>query len=219
MKTNTCILKVAIINIAIILLTGSAFSDELEFSQASIILEHNAVDHDAEIVAVVKGGDEGLVKLKIFAPDGKSILDVSTEEMIVGLREFSIESAEPDMANVIHSYPEGLYSIQGITVSGKKLRASVKFSHQLPGLPKLQLNKKAGQITWSPVSGATKYMVELEREIEDKDIMKLRIELPPTIRSFSIPKAFLVPGDYQIGILTYGVNGNITVVEEEFSLH
>jgi hypothetical protein len=145
-------------------------------------------------------------------------LYLSTEETIVGLREFGIESAEPDMADVINTYPEGMYTIEGITISGKKLSASVKFSNKLPGLPKLHLNKKAGQITWSPVSGAVKYMVELEREVEDKDVMKLKIELPPAIRSFSIPKAFLVPGDYQLGIRTYEVNGNITVVEEEFSL-
>ncbi len=102
MKKYNYFLKVSIITISIILSSASAFSNDMEFSQASIILEHNATDRDAEIVAFVKGGDEGLVILKIYAPNGKTILDLSTDERIVGLREFAIESAEPDMADVIN---------------------------------------------------------------------------------------------------------------------
>lgn len=189
-----------------------------EFAEASIILEHNATDGDAEIVVYVKGGDEGLATLKVYAPDGRTMVDVSTQDTVIGLREFAVESAEPGIADVIGAYPEGSYRIEGVTIGGDRLHASAGLSHKLPSPPELQVSKAARTVTWSATQGAVKYSIELEREVGDEDVMKMTIELPATVRSFAIPKAFLVPGDYQVGVAVHGANGNIVVVEQEFSM-
>lgn len=190
----------------------------LEFPEASIILEHNATDGDAEIVVFVKGGDEGLAKLRVYAPDGTAVLDLSTQDRTVGLREFTVESAEPGVAKVISAYPEGIYRIEGVTLGGARLHASASLSHQLPSRPELEVSKTEKTVTWSSVAGAVGYRIELEREVDGEDVMKLTIDLPATAGSFSIPRTFQVPGDYQVGVAVHGANGNITVVEVEFSL-
>jgi hypothetical protein len=145
-------------------------------------------------------------------------LDISTQDKAIGLREFAVESAEPGVSSVVGAYPEGIYLIEGTTISGGKLSTSASFSHNLPSPPKVNVNSTAGKVTWSPCQGATQYNIELEREIENKDVIKLTLELPATERSFSVPKRFLVPGDYQVGVAVQGKNGNITVVEHEFSI-
>ena len=189
---------------------------KLTFAEASIILEHNATDNDAEIVVFVKGGEEGLTKLRVYAPNNDTVLDLSTKDKTVGLREFAVESAEPGVTKVIGAYPEGTYRIEGVTISGDTLQTSAILSHKLPSSPELKVDKTTGTVTWSYVADAVKYSIELEQEVNNEDVMKLTIELPPTVRSFSIPKAFLLPGQYQVGVAVHGANGNITVVEQEF---
>lgn len=190
----------------------------LEFAEARLILEHNATDGDAEIVVFVKGGDEGLASLKVYAPDGSVVVAVSTQDRVVGLREFAVESAEPGVAQVLRAYPEGSYRIEGVTIGGDRLHASARLSHKLPSPPKLKVNTAAGTVTWSAAPGAVTYSLELEREVDGEDEMKLTMELPAAVRSLSIPKAFSVAGDYQVGIAAHGANGNIIVVEQEFSI-
>ena len=194
--------------------TGSG----LGFTEAGILLEHNATDRDAEIVVFVKGGDEGLATLRVYAPDGRAVLDLSTQDRVIGLREFTVESAEPGLAKVLGAYPEGSYRIEGVTIGGDKLHASVGLSHKLPSPPELKVSKTTNTVTWSAAAGAVKYSIELEREVDGEDVMQMRMELPATVRSFPIPKAFLVPGDYQVGVAVHGANGNIVVVEQEFSI-
>ena len=80
---------------------------ELTFAEASIILEHNATDDDAEIVVFIKGGEEGLRKLRMYAPNNTTVLNLSTKDRTIGLREFAVESAEPGVDKVMGAYPEG----------------------------------------------------------------------------------------------------------------
>lgn len=188
-----------------------------EFAEAKLVIEQNATDGDAELIALVRGKDEGIGKLRIYDPDGAVLLDLSTQDSTVGLRVFSIESAEPGVAEVIRAYPEGRYRIEGVTISGAKLYASTNLSHKFPAAPKLKVNNIAGTITWSPSEDAVKYIIELERQLKNGDEIILKIELPTSIRLFSIPKDFLVPGDYQVGLEVHGKNGNIVVVEQELT--
>ncbi len=90
----------------------------------------NATDGDAEVVLFAKGGDEGLKKLRIIAPDGRIVANVQGDHRGVGLREFSLESAEPpDFGAVLGSFPEGTYTISGRTVSGQCLAGRADLSH------------------------------------------------------------------------------------------
>ena len=63
---------------------------EMKFSKASIILERNVTDDDAEIVIYIKGDDEGLAWLRVTAPNRSRILEVATQDKVIGLRQFAI---------------------------------------------------------------------------------------------------------------------------------
>jgi len=188
------------------------------FSEASLILEHNATDGDAEIVAFVKGGDEGLARLRVFAPDNTLVMDVATQEEVVGLREFMVESAEPGMAELVGAYPAGSYRVEGVTISGKALRSTVILSHELPSRPTLEVDPAGKTIAWSSVQGATRISIELEFEVDGEDVMELTMDLPTSVKSFAIPEAFRRAGDYQVGLAVTGSNGNVVVVEKEFAI-
>jgi len=196
---------------------GTDSEPAAEFAEARLVLEHNATDGDAELVAYIKGGDEGFAKLRIYAPDGAVLLELSTQDSTVGLRVVEIESAEPGVAEVTTAYPEGRYRMEGVTIGGARLSAYANLSHQLPAAPILKVNNNAGTVTWSASADAVSYSLELEREVDGEDEMKLTIELPASTRLFTIPEAFLVAGDYQVGIAAHAENGNIVVVEQEFS--
>jgi hypothetical protein len=188
------------------------------FSEASLIMEHNATDGDAEIVAFVKGGDEGLTRLRVFAPDNTLVMEVATQERRVGLREVMVESAEPGMAELVGAYPAGSYRIEGVTISGKELHSTVSLSHDLPSRPTLEVDPAGNTIAWSPVQDATKISIELEHEVDGEDEMELTMDLPKSAKSFAIPEAFRRAGDYQVGLAVTGSNGNVVVVEKEFAI-
>jgi len=194
-------------------------SSKEQFSEVAINLEYNATDGDGELVVFSKGPTEGLAQLKINAPNGRSILDLSTKDRLVGIREFDVETAEPMIDTVISAYPEGLYRFGGVTLGGSKLHALAQLVHKLPAPPEIHVNKETGTVSWSSVVGAAKYSVALERKIDNEKKMVLTIDLPATARMFSIPKVFAVPGDYQVAVAVHGENGNVTEVEYEFTLN
>jgi hypothetical protein len=189
-----------------------------EFTEASIILEHNSTDGDAEIVVYAKGGDKGLTMLNILAPDGAEVLKLLTQKNTIGLRKFSIESAEPVISEVIRAFPEGTYRFEGVTVDGARLLSTANLVHDLPSPPMITVNKTEGELSWSTVSGATGYSIEVEREVDGVEMMKLTVDLKAPCKSFLIPKALLVPGKYKVGVAVHGETGNIVVVEKEFEI-
>jgi hypothetical protein len=68
------------------------------------------------------------------------------------------------------------------------------------------------------VPGAAGYVIEFEREVDGRDELKLTAELPASATSLPIPAALLVPGDYQAGVAAVSEDGNLIVVEQEFSI-
>ncbi|MBT3760938.1 MAG: hypothetical protein HOI42_14015 [Candidatus Marinimicrobia bacterium] len=185
---------------------------------AKMILEYNATDDDAEIVMTFKGRTEGLAALTVFAPDKSVALEVTTSDRMIGLREFEIESAEPGISSVLAAFPEGEYQVEGHSISGTPLVGAARLSHDLPEKVQLHVDKSAGIVTWSLVPDAAGYSIELELEEGNIDLMKMNLDLPKEVTSFSIPESFRLPGDNQVGIAVKGKNGNIIVVEKEFSI-
>ena len=67
-----------------------------EFDTASVHFEQNATDGDVEVVFKAKADDEGLAKLTIVAPDGRTVADFrAPDPTTLGIREFELESPEP----------------------------------------------------------------------------------------------------------------------------
>ena len=85
------------------------------FSYANIHLEKNVTDGDVEAVLEIKADDDGLTKLSVVSPTGKTILNFeSPDKAIMGIRQFRFESPEPKNEKSLKSaYPEGDYTFNG----------------------------------------------------------------------------------------------------------
>lgn len=195
------------------------------FEEVSVHFEQNATDGDVEVVFKAKGGDEGLAKLTIVGPDGRTVVDFrAPDASTLGMRQLEFESPEPpDAAAVKAAYPEGAYTFSAETVGGEKLEAISSLSHRLPGIVTFErptpeeegIATEGMRIRWSAVHGVKNYIVELEQE----DLgVALEVMLPARSTSFAVPRGFLVPGvEYDLGIGTVSKEGNASFVETSFT--
>jgi hypothetical protein len=195
----------------------------LEFEELVLTLEQNATDGDAEVVLFAQGGDEGLRRLTITAPNGRKVARIEGDKRGVGLREFLLESAEPpDLPAVLASFPEGEYEFAGKTVSGDCLKGEAVLSHALaPATTLLAPDEDAVVpidalvLSWAAVPTAEEYVVELNNEDTGEEASFL--VLPPTT-SLPIPAAALsADAEYQFGVGVRTASGNLTVVELTFT--
>ena len=98
----------------------SSSPGSVEFDEASLRFELNQTDMDAEVVLDLDA-PEGLRELRLEAPDGKTLFRLVAQAPAlepVGLKQFVIESGEPDIASILPAYPEGTSRLSGDTVSG-----------------------------------------------------------------------------------------------------
>lgn len=189
------------------------------FAVAQVHFEQNATDGDVEVVFETKGGDEGLTRLTVTAPDGRTVVDFSAPDAsTLGMRQFRFESPEPgDVESLVSAYPEGVYTFTGVTGSGARLRGQSTLSHQLPPPTSfLRPRGEAGdfdasgaEIEWEPVEGLSAYIVYVERRDQN-----ITARLPGSATRFVVPAGFLMPGTtYQLGVGTVSGDGNISFVE------
>jgi len=196
-----------------------------ELRVAKVRFEQNASDRDVEVVFSAKGPREGLAKLTVVAPDGRTVIDFrAPDPSSLGMRQFAFESPEPkDVAALEAAYPEGEYRFSATTISGETLSGAHTLSHALPpvagfahpaadaeGVP-LPL-----EIRWTTPPG----LVAIKLEIGNDDLdVHFEATLPGDASSFRLPDAFAKPGsEYDLAIGTVGKDGNISFVETSFKL-
>jgi hypothetical protein len=193
-----------------------------EFSELRMTLEQNATDGDTEVVLFAQGGDVGLDRLEITAPNGRRVAKFDGDGRGIGIREFLLESAEPpDLDAVLGSFPEGEYSFTGKTVTGDCLEGTASLSHVI--VPPTELLTPAEDeevqidqlvLSWNAVAGVERYVVELNNENTGSE---MTFEVFPPTTSVAIPAHFLQPGsEYQFAVGTKTANGNVTFVELTF---
>ena len=191
------------------------------FAVAEVHFEQNATDGDVEVVFEVKGGDEGLTRLTVAAPDGRTVVDFSAPDAsTLGMRQFRFESPEPaDTASLVAAYPGGVYVFAGATGSGGRLRGESTLSHRLPpptsvlrpGPDAQGVASGRLEIEWASVEDLAAYIVYVEQDELD---VNLTVRLPGSMNTFVVPDGFLVPGTtYQLGIGTVTAEGNTSFVE------
>jgi hypothetical protein len=194
------------------------------FAVAGIHMERNATDNDLEVVIEAIGGEDGLVRLKVTAPDGHDVVDFTAPARSLGLRQFRFESPEPeDMARLRAAYPEGTYTFTGVAAGGDTLHGRSHLVHGMPA-PASVAQPKAGarglamdglEVTWAPVAGAVGYELEID---QDELHANITAKLPGSATSFAVPKGFLVPGRrYVLGVGAVMASGNATFVESSFT--
>lgn len=195
------------------------------FAVASIHFEQNATDGDAEVVFEVKGSDDGLAKLSVLSPDGRTVIDFTAADAATfGIRQFRFESPEPDDVESLKSaYPEGVYTFVGTTPAGDTLYGESVLSHELPGTTSLvrpdpdteDVITTDLQITWTPVENLSAYIIYIE---QDDLAVNITAKLPGSTTTFVVPDGFLLPGtEYQLGLGSVANDGNISFIETTFT--
>jgi hypothetical protein len=193
------------------------------FAVATVHLEQNATDGDFEVVFEVKGGADGLTKLTVVSPDGRTIVDTAAPDTsTLGVRQLRFESPEPrDFKKLKSAYPEGVYTFAGLTAAGAKLHGKSTLNHTLPAVASVLRPGADAQnvpvrnlkITWTPIKNAAAYIVFVEQ-----GDLNVTARVLPSVTSFVVPDGFLVPGkEYQLGIGTVSDSGNISFVETSFT--
>jgi len=196
-----------------------------KFPTASVSFEQNATDGDVEVVFKVKGSEEGLAKLSVVSPDGRTVIDFAAPgASAMGIREFVFESPEPtDVEGLKAAYPAGVYRFAGATSAGKELRGESTLGHELPATTSFvrpgagagNVPVKALEISWTPVAKVSGYIIEVE---QDDLGVHLEARLPGSAASFAVPDGFLRPGtEYDLGIGTVSEAGNVSFVETSFT--
>lgn len=194
------------------------------FSIAQIYLEQNATDGETETVIVAKGGDTGLRRFWLFAPDGKLVYEFKSPSSSrnIGAREIIVESPEPsDLGVVLRAYPKGTYTFIGETFKGEWLYSKSVLSHDIPSPATITfpaqdstVSRYALTVTWGSVPGAVSYIVELKNEANG---YKLTAQVGGNENMFQAPPAWIVPnGNYQVGIFAINAAGNKTATELTF---
>ncbi len=111
-------LILALVSSAIALEVGAA--QPKSFDEAEVRFEQNVTDGDVEVVFEITSDDEGLARLTVVSPDGRTVVDfMAPDSSTLGIRSFKFESPEPkDAEGLKMAYPEGTYTFSGSTVSG-----------------------------------------------------------------------------------------------------
>jgi hypothetical protein len=203
----------------------SELSTSVAFTVARVQFEQNATDGDVEVVFEAKGGQEGLAKLIVVSPDGRTVVDFTAPDAsTLGMRQFRFESPEPkDVQSLKSAYPEGVYTFDGSTASGAKLHGKSTLNHKLPVTTSF-VEPKAGaegvdiknlKITWTPVKNVAAYIIYIEQDELDVNVTA---KLPGSMATFDVPDGFLAPGtEYQLGIGTVTEEGNVSYIETTFT--
>ena len=205
--------------------TGKETGPAGPFAVALVHLEQNATDGDAEVVFQVKAGKEGLAKLAVVAPDGRTVVDFTAPDAsTLGIRQFRFETPEPREFKTLKSaYPEGVYTFAGVTVAGGRLRGESTLHHELPPTTSFVWPKAGAggvatknlKIRWSPVKNLTAYSVRIEQRKADAN---LTAQVPGSVSTFAVPDGFLLPGtEYLLAIGTVSEKGNSSFVETTFA--
>ena len=204
---------------------GKESGASVPFAVAIVHFEQNATDGDVEVVFEAKGGKEGLAKLSVVSPDGRTVIDFTAPDAsTLGIRQFRFESPEPgEVESLKSAYPEGVYTFTGATAAGQKLHGEATLNHLLPTTatflqPKADaqgVGTKNLEITWTPVKNLAAYIIYVEND--DLDV-NLTAKLPGFVVKFAVPDGFLLPGtEYMLGIGTVTEDGNVSFVETTFT--
>ena len=222
-----------------------AVSVELPFKVSELFFELNNTDGDLGVHAKIDGVD--WKQLWITSPQERVLFQVQTRGGIrqQGLNEIFFESAEPDFselppAQFFQRFPEGVYEFEATTIDGEELSGEATVSHVLPA-PAVALFPAstcaapatvAGPVTirWAavtrshPTVGTPGQPIDVERyelalERLDSTVLKMSIDLPPNVTSFTVPSNFTgAPGTVKFQILVKARNGNRTGQEGCFTV-
>jgi hypothetical protein len=227
---------VAVLSLAMSLLVAGSSSagkaaKPVRLADATVIVELNATDGDAGLQVFLDG--EPWRAMKVFAPNGRTILDLQTRGRLrgYGLTELFSESSEPSfdvfpLAKFKALFPPGRYTFAGTTVKGKRVTGVARLSHAIPDGPKITSPASGARIDrsevvarWNAVRSPRKIVIKGYRAIVTREdpLRVFSADLPATATSVTIPSEFLEPGtEYKLEVQAIARSGNQTLTEVAF---
>jgi hypothetical protein len=198
----------------------------LEWEDHSLFIETNETAGDAGLQMNLDA--EHWKSFELTDPKGRPLagVDVGSRLRGVGLSELFFEAAEPPFTEFPFSrfkrkFPEGTYSFDGETTSGRRLVGTDNLSHLIPKGPNVtfptkgaQVDPNGFQVTWEPVTRPEGVKIVTYQVIVIQDDRELSMYLPANATSATIPGEFLVPGTKLEGeVLARERSGNQTITE------
>jgi Fibronectin type III domain len=227
---------VAVLSLAMSLLVAGSSSagkaaKPVRLADATVIVELNATDGDAGLQVFLDG--EPWRAMKVFAPNGRTILDLQTRGRLrgYGLTELFSESSEPSfnvfpLAKFKALFPPGRYTFAGTTVKGKRVTGVARLSHAIPDGPKITSPASGARIDrsevvarWNAVRSPRRIVIKGYRAIVTREdpLRVFSADLPATATSVTIPSEFLEPGtQYKLEVQAIERSGNQTLTEVAF---
>jgi hypothetical protein len=197
--------------------------------EAKIFIEFNDTDQDVGVHIFLDGEWKSI---RISDPRGRVIFNVAGVNALgeIGLSELFVEGEEPSLdelplAELFALFPEGLYTFEGRSEEGERVRAKARFSHRIPGAPHI-LTPQEGVpqhrtntvIDWEPVtSPAGVQIAGYEVIVSGDGITEMSIKVPAWLTRLRVPPEILRPGkEYGFEVLAIEKNGNQTIFEGSF---
>jgi hypothetical protein len=208
-----------------------------EFEEARIFIEYNETDNDLGFHVFLDGED--WETLKIVRPGGVTIFEIDATGGApdlgyagLGLTELFFEGAEPSLdppgtlEDLLERFPEGEYTIMGVTVDGTPLTSTATLTHAVPAGPDVSA-KVAGRnvtISWDEVTESAAILPGVDVEIVGYQVIvgSFQVTLPASSRQVTLPKDFvesLEPGEEQdFEVLAIEEGGNQTITADSFEI-
>ena len=201
---------------------SGALDFALALKEEKMILEHNVTVGEA-VVRFEAESEEQLDRVQVRRPNGERLFVLEAANGTVrGLSGFAIELQEASLESIRAAFAEGEYDILATTAAGRVAEGSASLSLELPPPPHV-LYPREGAVD-VPTSGLTVHWVRdrwnsgYRVQLEQGETDGLAVTLPPGRNSLQIPDGFLARGaETHLEIAAIGANGNLTVVEVDFT--
>ena len=245
MKRNALVLATIVVAIAAI---GSGFAlaaggekrtssataggnrTPLKFDAIDMFMHVNAAEGFASLGLDVEG--ELVRRVKIFAPNGRKILDVSTRGTLrrngLNILGFGHDQAfdEQPLSRFKKNFPAGEYTVRGVTTDGRTITGKAVFNHRIPKKVSVTAPAEGAVVTageplvlsWEPVTQPAGIEVEFYGVIVTGDTTDIDVTLPPDATSLTVPPEVLLPGDYTAAVVVIDEGFNEILTEVPFTV-
>ena len=142
-----------------------------------------------------------------------------------------LPNEEVSIEEILEMFPEGLYSVRGRALDGRRLTGAATFTHDIPSAPVIISPQEDGEVSadgfavmWNHVTTTldgdplerTGYEVIVTKAVPDDPNGFSRptfdVRVPPSETSLTVPNEFLEPGTrYEVEVLVLEVSGNQTI--------
>ena len=213
-----------------------------QIATAKLIIENNATDEDMGVHGAFD--DHGWSKLCVFSPNGAPVLTVSPDGQLQDLTMAGIffESREPPIdefsfEDLKAKFPEGRYTVRGLSFDGKLLTGAATFTHDVPEAPTVTAPEDGAvvgtedlTVRWEDVTETidgdpvtiTGYEVIITKikHVDPHGFSQpiYDVHVPPDRNALSVPEEFLEPGtEYELEVLALERSGNQTITVGSFT--